>query len=213
MSTISNPEDKALVERMLAGDETAMEAFGDLYFPALYRFARARLRGDGELARDIVQATVCKALGRLGTYRGEGPLFAWLCGCCRNEIRMYFRRRGAFPELRLDDDGLPPPATGEHGLAARATANPEAQLLHKEAGELVHETLDRLPPHYARALEWKYLDRLSVTDIARRLQLRPKAAESLLTRARTAFRKGYDDRGDEAKPLSPNLATARMPRS
>ena len=67
-------EEKALVERMLAGDEAAMEEFADGYFPGLYRFALARLGGDTELAREIVQTTVCKALAKLETFRGEAPL-------------------------------------------------------------------------------------------------------------------------------------------
>jgi DNA-directed RNA polymerase specialized sigma24 family protein len=37
-------------------------------------------------------------------------------------------------------------------------------------------------------LEWKYVDGLSVKEIADRLAVGPKAAESLLTRARTACR-------------------------
>lgn len=55
-------EEKALVERMLAGDETAMETFADGYFPGLYRFALKRVDGRSELARDLVQNTVCKVL-------------------------------------------------------------------------------------------------------------------------------------------------------
>lgn len=68
---------------------------------------------------------------------------------------------------------------------------PEQALLRKETSELVHVTLDALPPHYSKVLEWKYLDRLSVKEIAARLRVGPKAAESLLTRARSSFRDGY----------------------
>lgn len=211
MSTAAHREEKALVERMLAGDETAMETFGDLFFPPLYRFARARVRGDGELARDLVQTTVCNALGKLASYRGEGPLLGWLYACCRNEIRMHFRRAGSFPELGLGSevDEDPTPAAGS---ADRHEPSPERRTLERETGRLVHETLHRLPPHYARALEWKYLDRLSVKDIAHRLRLGPKAAESLLTRARNAFREGYE-RLRSDPPASPApLAAARTPR-
>ena len=48
-------EDLELVERMLAGDEEAFEAFGERYFRRLYRFALARLAGDRDLTREIVQ--------------------------------------------------------------------------------------------------------------------------------------------------------------
>ena len=51
--------------------------------------------------------------------------------------------------------------------------------------------LDQLPQHYGNALEWKYLEGLPVKEIASRLKLSPKAAESLLTRAREAFRECF----------------------
>ncbi|HEX4953583.1 MAG TPA: sigma-70 family RNA polymerase sigma factor [Thermoanaerobaculia bacterium] len=182
-------EERLLVERMLAGDARAMETFADEYFPGLYRFALGRLRGDRELAREIVQTTVCKALGKLASFRGEAPLAAWLCACCRNEVRMHFRGLGRQPPLLALDDGdderpaLPLPAPGEL---------PEGSLLRREEAGRVHRALDSLPPRYARALEWKYLERASVEEIAARLQLGGKAAESLLSRARRAFREGYE---------------------
>jgi DNA-directed RNA polymerase specialized sigma24 family protein len=52
-------------------------------------------------------------------------------------------------------------------------------------------TLDALPGSYGDALEWKYVQGFSVMEIAARLNLGAKAAESLLTRARQAFREGY----------------------
>ncbi|MGF2075326.1 RNA polymerase sigma factor, partial [Enterococcus casseliflavus] len=65
----------------------------DSYVPAVYRFAQRRL-ADRELTRDIVQATVCKAIGKLRTFRGESGLVTWLCACCQNEIAAHFRRQG-----------------------------------------------------------------------------------------------------------------------
>jgi len=177
-------EEKALVERMLAGDEAAMEEFADEYFPGLYRFALARLDGDTELTRDVVQTTVCKALAKLGTFRGEAPLLGWLCACCRNEIRMGFRKKQRLPRVveleELAED------------IASDRDPPEGALVRKEEVRHVHAALDLLPPRYARALEWKYVERVSVKEIAERLRLGAKAAESLLTRARQAFRDGYE---------------------
>lgn len=182
-------EEKELVERMLAGDEAAMNLFADGYFPGLYRFALARLSGDTELTREIVQTTLCKALTKLKTFRGEAPLFTWLCACCRNEIAMHFRRKKRFfVQLEPDEStGALADAPNPH-----SGGSPERDLIRKEADNLVHVALDLLPPHYARALEWKYLDHLSVREIAGRLRMGPKAAESLLTRARRAFRQDYE---------------------
>lgn len=182
-------EERALVERMLAGDEAAMEEFADGYFPGLYGFARARLGGDGELARDVVQTTVCKALEKLGSYRGEAPLATWLCACCRNEIRMHYRKEQRLPRHVALDAG---PAGEDRWPDPAPEGRPGRSLEREEEARLVHEALDRLPPRYARALEWKYLDRLPVREIAARLRLGPKAAESVLSRARRAFREGYE---------------------
>ena len=51
--------------------------------------------------------------------------------------------------------------------------------------------LDGLPARYGDALEWKYVEGLPVVEIAARLAVSPKAAESLLTRAREAFRDAF----------------------
>ncbi len=172
-----------LVARMLAGDEMAFAQFADQYLPPLHRFAQRRV-GDRELAREIVQSTVVKAISKLATFRGEAGLATWLCACCRNEIASHFRREGRKgTEVGLAVEGE------EGGVELVSTeSTPEQELLRTERRVQVHDTLDRLPPHYARALEWKYVAQLSVDEIAARLGLSTKAAESVLTRARVAFR-------------------------
>lgn len=169
---------------MLAGDEAAFEAFSNNYIPVLHRFAHRRLGSDRELVRDVVQSTLCKVIAKLGTYRGEALLLTWLCACCKNEIAGHFRKKGRSREdHELDDD-----VAAEQSLTPALTDSPERVLLSNERRALVHEALDSLPPHYGRALEWKYLDELSVKEIASRLDLTPKATESLLTRARRSLR-------------------------
>jgi DNA-directed RNA polymerase specialized sigma24 family protein len=56
---------------------------------------------------------------------------------------------------------------------------------------LVHVTVDNLPAQYGRILEWRYADGSSVSEIAARLGVSYKAAESLLSRARYAFRDAF----------------------
>ena len=172
---------------MLEGDERALDELVERYSSALLRFSLARLGGNRELARETVQTALTKALSRLDTYRGESSLLTWLCACCRNEILMHLRRLRTAPvQVELDDDAQP-----AVGSPSRREPDPETNLLRLETSQLVHITLDLLPPRYAQALEWKYVDQLPVDEIAARLGVRPKAAESLLTRARNAFRAGY----------------------
>jgi len=52
----------------------------------------------------------------------------------------------------------------------------------------VRRAINRLPSHYARILELRFGDELTVPEIARVLQVSESAAESQLVRARQAFR-------------------------
>ena len=63
--------------------------------------------------------------------------------------------------------------------------------------------MDALPDHYAEILERKYIDGLSVKEIADRMQIGAKAAESLLTRARKAFREAIVELVDSPDALHP----------
>jgi RNA polymerase sigma-70 factor (ECF subfamily) len=183
--------DRQLARRLLAGDRDAFDEFFETYFPGLYRFALVRTDHDADAAEEIAQATLCKAISKLGTYRGEAMLFTWLCTFCRHEISAHFRRfRGQPRPLHLEEDN-PEIAAALDTLSLLAADGPEQALQRTEVSRLVQTTLDRLPRRYGDALEWKYAEGLSVKDIAARLGLSPKAAESLLTRARQAFRDGF----------------------
>ena len=69
---------------------------------------------------------------------------------------------------------------------------PETAQTQREIGEFVRATLQQLPGRYATALEMKYVNGNSVVEIARELGLSEKATESLLTRARKAFKEGFN---------------------
>ena len=184
-------DDRGLAGRLLRGDETAFESFFATYSARLYRFAAARVSNDGDAAEEIVQLTLSKALAKLATYRGEAALFTWLCTFCRHEISAcYARRERLAPETPLVEDSPDVRATLE-SLGAMSTSGPEEQYRRREIARLVQVTLDSLPEPYGDALEWKYIQGWSVDEIASRLRVGPKAAESMLTRARHAFRDAF----------------------
>jgi RNA polymerase sigma-70 factor (ECF subfamily) len=175
---------------MLAGDERAFDQFFDGHFPGLYRFALTRLSHDEDAAEEIAQATICKAIAKLGTYRGEAALFTWLCTFCRHEISAYYKRNQlATRKVDLIED------TPEVRAALESVGgmfeDPGSAFDRAEVSRLVQVALDQLPSHYGNALEWKYLEGRSVKEIATRLKLSSKATESLLTRARAAFRDAF----------------------
>ncbi len=199
--------DKAIAKRLLRGDERAFHDLFDDYFPKLYRFALARLNGDEDEARDIVQETFCRAFERLDSYRGEASLYGWMCQICRNAMIDRGRRLAREPQqiAVIDDDGTIRSIL--ETLAAPADEQPEAAARRSELVQLIQATLDCLPGHYGDVLEWKYVDGLSVAEIAARLSVSAKAAESALTRARGAFREAIQTIGGAFEPLGSAPAT------
>ncbi len=184
-------DDRALVQRMLGRDEQAFEQFFQAYAPGLYRFALARVERDADAAEDVVQSTLSKALSKLATYRGEAALFTWLCTFCRHEISAhYVRRQRSAHETPLVEE-MPDVRAALESLSAASTDGPDERLRRVEVARAVQMTLDYLPDRYADALEWKYIQELSVHEIAGRLNVTPKAAESVLSRAREAFRDAF----------------------
>jgi RNA polymerase sigma-70 factor (ECF subfamily) len=183
-------DDADLVRRMLAGDERAFDEFFEAYFDRVFRFAVSRTR-DEDAAEEVTQATLVCAVRRLETWRGEAALFTWLCSICRRELMAHtsWVRRG----------GTAHPGghrTAESGTLERLPApgdGPERELQRQEVSQLVQLALDDLPERYGDVLQWKYIDGQAVSEIASRLGSTPKAVESLLTRARQAFRAGFTE--------------------
>lgn len=199
--------DKAIAKRLLRGDEATFREVFDGFFPKLYRFALARLGGNEDEARDVVQETFCKAFERIDTYRGEASLYGWMCQICRNAITDRGRRQQRRPEHvpLIEDDSTIQSILDT--LAAPAIDEPEAQLHRMDMMRLIQAALDHLPGNYGDVLEWKYVDGLSVGEIAARLTVSEKAAESALTRARGAFREAMQAIGGALDVLpdpSPN---------
>lgn len=190
--------DKAIARRILAGDQQAFKDVFDRYFPRLYRYAVVRLDGDREAARDVVQQTFCKAIERLDTYRGEAALYAWFTRICRNSLIDYCRSRNRELQRVVPLEDRSEVRAILDAIAGPESDQPEVQAGRRDTKRLVQATLDRLPARYGDILEWKYVQGLSVKEIAGRLALKPKAAESLLTRARVAFRNAIAALGSTA---------------
>ena len=183
--------DKKLADRLLAGDQRSFDAFFNTYYPRLYRFALVRLGNDADLADDTAQVVLCQALDKMDTYRGEAPLFSWLCTFCRYELSKQRKARSrAQGDQPLSEDD-PDVRAALDSLLAETRDDPDIALHQTEIRRLIKVAMDYLPSLYAEILELKYVRELAVDEIARAIGKSPKATESTLTRARNAFKDSF----------------------
>jgi RNA polymerase sigma factor (sigma-70 family) len=113
-----------------------------------------------------------------------------MAGLARNEIRRALAREPETSSLetlwaRMDEDLR----TIFRGLESSPLT--EDILVREETREMVNATMSQLPQHYREALEAKYVSLRSVREIATARSASEKSIESLLTRARQAFRETF----------------------
>jgi len=190
VSPVVYAEDKRLVARLLQGEEAAFRQFFADHYHRLYRFALSRTDRDVGAAEDAAQGTLSRALENLASYRGEAQLFTWLCAICRSEISQWRRRTGRRQAHVVLFEDRPDTLAAVDSLAADGD-DPAADLQRDQRARHIQVVLDRLPPRYGDALEWKYVEGYSAQEIAARLRIGTEAANSLLARAKRAFKEAY----------------------
>ncbi len=170
--------DGALRRAVLAGDESAWRAWYDESFDALFAYVLWRCGGLRDAADEVVQETWLTAVRRVRRFDpAAGPFAAWLRGIAANLLRNRFRRARR-------RDALAP-------VAGRSTEPADAEAMRREQAERVAAALADLSARHEAVLRAKYLEGRAVADIAAEWKESPKAVESLLTRAREAFRAAY----------------------
>ena len=185
--------DRALVARMRAGEQRAFDEFFRDSARRLVAFIARRTAMDPATLEDIVQAALVKAVRHLASYRGEAALFTWLTEICRHELADEHRKARRRPtHFSLDEPATIP--RWEAALLAPHSLEPVSQLQAMTQRDDIMFVLESLPANYAAALEAKYGDGLSVEEIARQLGISGIAAQSMLARARQAFRRRWLER-------------------
>ena len=177
----------------LAGGTEAVAAFAAAAVTPLYRFCFYRVGKDRDLCQDVVQEALLGAIAQLESYdpdRCAGDIFPWLTGLARNAIRHALSRRPSATALeaiwlRMDRELL-----SLYGAVESRPLNDDL-LARAETRDMVNATMSQLPGRYGRALEAKYVDNKSVREMAAASGQTEKAVESMLSRAREAFRRTF----------------------
>ena len=174
--------ERGLHQAVLAGDERAWRVWYDETCPDLFAYVLWRCGGLRDRAEEIVAETWLVAVRRLHSFDpATGTLLTWLRGIASNLMRNAFRRQRRSP------------------LVSRGDEEPaDAPLVRREEAERVARALAELPEHYEAVLRRRYLEGAGVAAVAAERGESLKATESLLSRARAAFRSIYESDEQES---------------
>lgn len=167
--------EQGLRDAALAGNAEAWRVLVTNHQDAVRRYLSWRLGGSLSFLDDLVQESWLIAARSLRRFAPDRGTFQhWMFGIAANVCRNHLRARRRSRQRPYPQNHEPAEKPSDEQQATR-----------------VADALAELPDHYERMLRAKYFEGASVECIAHSEQQTAKAIESLLTRARTAFRELY----------------------
>jgi RNA polymerase sigma factor (sigma-70 family) len=169
-----------LIEIARKGDEGAWRQLFGLHFKAVYGFCLYLAAGRQDIAEEITQQVFTTAARNIARFEpGRATFRTWLIGIAK---KLYMKYTSKENKLKWY----------EAIFVSRKLERESNNSQHHS----VHEVLAVLPVAYRAVLEAKYLEGLTVSQIAENRGFTVKAAESLLARAREKFAEAYKDMCD-----------------
>ena len=184
------------------GEESAQTHIYTVMAPAVHGLIR-RIVGNRALAEDLFQDTMMKVFERLGSFRGEAPLGAWVRQVAVTCCLMYLRSPWHRARLALD-------RVDEPGASGRSSGESQAreELLRLTLPDSWSDQMDleralaTLSPT-ARAVVWLYdVEGYSHEEIARHFGRSVSFSKSQLARAHARLREWYEPQTD-SQPCAP----------
>jgi len=173
-----------LLNSAAKGDVAAASTILEETGPVVYGFIYARLGGHAQACEDVLQSTYLEAIRSAGSFRGDSSLSTWLCAIARRQIARHFEseRRRQVTESHLR-------------LASEEEESESSEEIVAERDEVIR-ALGSLPVLHRQALVLRYLDGMTVAEVAAELGRSEVQMQSLLQRARAALRRTLEA-GDE----------------
>lgn len=172
--------DRGLVERCQAGDETAFADLYARYRQRLHRFCLRKLHAPDD-ADEAVQESFAKAWRALPRFGGERRFYPWLTVIAANVCTDILRRRSR--TVPMDEMPL-------RALEATGTDVDDGLIRSVDLAMAV-EALGKLSDRHQRVLQLREATQLSAQRIAEQEGLAVPAVDTLLWRARQAFKREF----------------------
>lgn len=179
-------EEKELVARAKAGDETAFAALMEANQGRVYTLL-LRMTGSPEDAMELSQETFLNAWRGLKSFHGDSAFSTWVyrlaSNVCIDFLRREKRRRSISMTVSLD---------GEEGRQADLPddrSGPQRLYERQETREMVRKALLELSREHRQILIMRELNGMSYAEIGAVLGLESGTVKSRIARARLALRK------------------------
>ena len=191
-------DERFLIEQARKGNPSAFTQLVRAYEERAIRIAYSFV-GNFEDARDIAQEGFVKAYGSLKHFKGDSKFSTWLyrilANLCKDFLRKKKVRRHTGVQVSNEGDGPTPIDKAES-----KEGSPRQHLKDQELEGAIRSACEALPEQQKNVFILRYLDGLSLEEIAQALKLSTGAVKAHLWQACQKMRKmlaPYQSEGGE----------------
>lgn len=185
-------KEKWFLARAREGDLEAFSALVRIYEVRAVHTAYAIL-GNFEDARDAAQEAFIKAHGALSQFREDSQFFTWFYRILSNSCKDHLRKRKmqGFLSFGLGVKNEDGETLTIDAVSAERSAGQNAQ--DHELGNLIAKAMDKLPFQQRTAFGLRYLEGLSLEEVAGNMNLSVGAVKATLWQAAQKMKKHLKD--------------------
>ena len=205
MDVSAPPDERALVEALRRGDESAFRELVREHGPMMLRVARMHVSSEA-VAEEVVQEAWVGVLNGIGAFQARSSLKTWIFRILTNTAKTRGQREGRTVPLASlatgDEEAVDPDRfLGDdtrfpgHWAAPpkRWEAQPEGRLLAGETLDVVRREIAKLPPAQAAVITMRDVEGLDAEDVCNALEISETNQRVLLHRARSKVRQALEE--------------------
>jgi RNA polymerase sigma-70 factor (ECF subfamily) len=186
---VTAPADTRLVQRLQAGDDSAVAELARAYGTRMHQLA-LRYTRNREDAEEVVQDVLMKVRDKIDAFRGDSALSSWIYRITFNTAMSRLRSTRA---ARLHEVPDEPAGAADEPIAR--TVEPadwsnlgDELVLRGQLREALQEAVAELPAIYRAPVILRDLRGLSTEEASRRLNVKDQTLKSRLHRGRLILR-------------------------
>jgi RNA polymerase sigma factor (sigma-70 family) len=186
---MNRTEDRQLIARLQARDESAVHELAERYGSKIYQLALRQMKNP-EDAEEVTQDVLLKVYRKIGAFRGDSALSSWIYRITFNTAMSRLRtaklERAAQQRERTRD--------GEDGgrrVRVEPTdwsRMPDEELLRAQLRRAVMTAIQDLPEIYREPVVLRDIEGLSTEEASTRLHVKDQTLKSRLHRGRLLLR-------------------------
>lgn len=185
-------QDRQLIARLQAGDETAVQDLADRYRPRISQLAMRYMK-NREDAEEVTQDVLLKVYRKVDAFRGDSALSSWIYRITFNTAMSRLRTNRAERAAGQERERmLAAEHQGDEAPARREPADwqhmPDEELLRAQLRDAVAEAIDELPEIYRVPVVLRDIQGLTTEEASTRLNVKDQTLKSRLHRGRMLLR-------------------------